>query len=262
MVRVNLLCIIILIHTCLFPRLVNQNADSSYIGSIAIGTPAVAYDVILDTGSADLWLAGSTCSTGCSQIQTFDTSSSSTFNNLSTSFSITYGSGAAAGALGSDVVQMAGFEVSSQTFGALDPSFMIKAYMQLLTTATTIAVCDEISSGLLSSPASGLFGLAWQSIASSGATPFWEALYESSVLDSPLFAFQLTRYQKRHVRRGPRARRNLHPRRDELLVVHRRHRVPEHPEQRGRVLDACDDGAERWEYQCGFGQWERDVCGD
>ncbi|EIM86445.1 aspartic peptidase A1 [Stereum hirsutum FP-91666 SS1] len=153
--------------------LVNQNADSSYIGSIAIGTPAVAYDVILDTGSADLWLAGSTCSTGCSQIQTFDTSSSSTFNNLSTSFSITYGSGAAAGALGSDVVQMAGFEVSSQTF----------------------AVCDEISSGLLSSPASGLFGLAWQSIASSGATPFWEALYESSVLDSPLFAFQLTRYQ-------------------------------------------------------------------
>lgn len=48
---------------------------------------------------------------------------------------------------------------------------------------------------MLSSPASGLFGLAWQSIASSGATPFWEALYESSVLDSPLFAFQLTRYQ-------------------------------------------------------------------
>lgn len=105
-------------------RLINQNADSSYIGSIAIGTPAVAYDVILDTGSADLWLAGSTCETGCSQIQTFDTSSSSTFNNLSTSFSITYGSGAASGALGSDVVQMAGFQVASQTFGAFSTSFI------------------------------------------------------------------------------------------------------------------------------------------
>ena len=32
--------------------IVNQNADSTYFGSLAIGTPPVAYDVILDTGSA------------------------------------------------------------------------------------------------------------------------------------------------------------------------------------------------------------------
>lgn len=32
--------------------MVNQNADSTYYGSIAVGTPPVAYNVILDTGSA------------------------------------------------------------------------------------------------------------------------------------------------------------------------------------------------------------------
>lgn len=32
--------------------IVNQNADSTYFGTLAIGSPPVAFDVILDTGSA------------------------------------------------------------------------------------------------------------------------------------------------------------------------------------------------------------------
>ena len=44
---------------------------------------------------------------------------SSTFTDLNTPFSISYGSGAARGTLGQDVVQFAGFEVSDQVFGKL-----------------------------------------------------------------------------------------------------------------------------------------------
>ncbi|KAJ6591613.1 aspartic peptidase domain-containing protein [Mycena vulgaris] len=150
----------------------NQGADSSFYGSLAIGTPAVSFDVILDTGSADLWVAGSTCTQGCSSVPTFDSSASSTFKNTSTPFSITYGSGAAAGTLASETVQMAGFSVSSQVFG----------------------VCDQVSSKLLTTPVSGLLGLAWQAIASSGATPFWQTLASGDSWDSPLMAFQLTRF--------------------------------------------------------------------
>ncbi|KAJ7668345.1 aspartic peptidase domain-containing protein [Mycena rosella] len=150
----------------------NQGTDSSFYGSLAIGTPAVSFDVILDTGSADLWVAGNTCQQGCSSVQTFDPSASSTFKNDSAPFSITYGSGAAAGALASDTVQMAGFSVANQVF----------------------AVCDEVTNELLTAPVSGLLGLAWKSIASSGATPFWETLASGNSWDSPLMAFQLTRF--------------------------------------------------------------------
>jgi cathepsin D len=56
-------------------------------------------------------------------------------------------------------------------------------------------LCDQISDGLLTQPVSGLLGLAWQALSSVGVMPFWQALYESNVLDEPLMAFYLTRYQ-------------------------------------------------------------------
>ncbi|KAG6329157.1 hypothetical protein ID866_9933 [Astraeus odoratus] len=152
--------------------LTNQNGDSSYYGSLAIGTPAVSFDVILDTGSADLWLADQSCKTGCSGVALYDPSSSSTFQNLSQSFSITYGSGEAAGTLVQDTVQMAGFSVENQVFAAV----------------------DEASSGLLTSPVSGLLGLGWQTISSSGSAPLWQTLASSGAWSDAVMSFQLTRF--------------------------------------------------------------------
>jgi len=153
--------------------LTNQGADSSFYGSLAIGTPPISFNVILDTGSADLWVADSSCKTGCGKVPTFNPDSSSSFKNASQPFAIQYGSGAAQGSLGSDIVQMAGFSVTNQVF----------------------AVCDAVTSGLLVSPVSGLLGLGWQSLASSGAAPLWQTLATSGSWDSPVMAFFLTRYQ-------------------------------------------------------------------
>ncbi|KAG7093524.1 hypothetical protein E1B28_007198 [Marasmius oreades] len=154
--------------------LVNQGLDSSFYGSLAVGTPAVSYNVVLDTGSADMWLAdSSSCGTSrCGGIPTFATSESSSVKDTKTPFSIVYGSGFASGRLVSDTVQMAGFSVSNQVFG----------------------LCNNVSQDLLSYPVSGLLGLAFQTIAASEATPFWEALVKDGTWDSPLMAFQLTRY--------------------------------------------------------------------
>lgn len=139
---------------------------------------------------SDLWLADSSCRTGCEEVTTFDATGSSTFTNLTRSFSITYGSGAAAGVLGQDIIQMAGFSVSSQTFGMR----RTRVHDSAGANARFSAAVDQVSDGLLTSPISGLMGLAFQTIAASGATPFWQNLVESGAWDSPVMSFQLTRY--------------------------------------------------------------------
>lgn len=122
-------------------------------------------------------------------MQKFDPTSSSTYKNLSTPFSITYGSGAAEGSLAQDTVQMAGFSVSNQVFGML----IVMPLADLMSDVRLTAVCDQITQGLLNSPVSGLIGLAFQTIASSGATPFWQTLVENGAWDQSLMSFQLTR---------------------------------------------------------------------
>jgi cathepsin D len=121
---------------------------------------------------SDLFVADIKCTIGCNGTPAFDSANSSTFQTKDTPFHIKFGSGQASGSIGQDVVEMAGFSVSKQTF----------------------AICDRISPGLINPPVSGLLGLAWRSISSSGAVPFWQALAAGGAWDSPVMSFHLTRY--------------------------------------------------------------------
>jgi cathepsin D len=146
--------------------------DSFYVGQIKIGTPAQDFNVILDTGSSDFWLADSGCSTaGCAALNLFDPTDSTSYQSSSTPFEVTYGSGAAEGTLASDTVSLAGYTVNSLTF----------------------AVCDQLAQGTLNAPASGIMGLGFQQLAASGATPFWQVLAEGSTFQKKVFTFQLAR---------------------------------------------------------------------
>lgn len=57
-------------------QLTNHNLDASYSGQVSVGTPGQAFDVVLDTGSADLWITGSGCS-GCGSQKKFNAAASS-----------------------------------------------------------------------------------------------------------------------------------------------------------------------------------------
>jgi cathepsin D len=155
----------------------DQGVDSSYIASLTIGTPPQSFEVVLDTGSSDLWLPSQNCPTCTTGSPIFDTSKSSTFKGTPTSsssnaeISIGYGSGAVQGTLGSDTVTMGGFTVPSQTFLSV----------------------DAMTSGLVDAPVSGLMGLAFDSLASTQATPFWQAVTNNNQLSAPEMSFWLAR---------------------------------------------------------------------
>jgi cathepsin D len=70
--------------------------------------------MILDTGSADLWVADTNCSSCPSSTQEFDPSKSSTFKGSTSGTTINYGSGQVSGELAQDAVSMGGFNISNQ----------------------------------------------------------------------------------------------------------------------------------------------------
>jgi cathepsin D len=50
-----------------------------------------------------------------------------------------------------------------------------------------------MTTGLVDAPVSGLMGLAFQPLASTGALPFWQAVTSSNLLSAPEFSFWLAR---------------------------------------------------------------------
>lgn len=151
--------------------MVNQHSDASYVGKINIGTPPQSFEVVLDTGSADLWVADTSCSS-CAGFPLWDPSKSSTSQQSNAPVEITYGSGTVAGSIIHDTVALGSFTVQRQTFLA----------------------ADELSSSLLDGDVSGILGLAFGDIAATQATPFWQTLWQNGQLSSPEMSFWLTRY--------------------------------------------------------------------
>lgn len=53
---------------------------------------------------------------------------------------------------------------------------------------------DSISSGLIDGQLAGIMGLAFDTIAATGATPFWQALLNANQFTNPEFSFFITRF--------------------------------------------------------------------
>jgi cathepsin D len=149
----------------------DEENDSSYSGVVSIGTPPQNFNLVLDTGSSDLWVATTSCTSCGSDIPEFNPSKSSTYKATSSQLEIDYGSGSAQGIVAQDSVTFGSFEMSQE-----------------------LLAVTNITSRLIDDGLSGIMGLGFASISALQTTPFWEALYNANDLAEPLFSFYLERY--------------------------------------------------------------------
>lgn len=124
--------------------------------------------MIFDTGSADLWVPSSKSSTSHSK---FNTGSSSTIETSSAEWDITYGTGSSQGFLARDVVQLGGQSIPKQIFALAD---------------TSAPVVESL-------PSDGICGLAFSTIATSGAPTVFENAITEKIVSNPYFGFYLQR---------------------------------------------------------------------
>ena len=74
--------------------LTDQEDDLEWTGSVTIGSNKQTFVIDFDTGSSDLWVPSSSCtSSTCSSKDTYDASASSTSEEENGTFSIEYGDG-------------------------------------------------------------------------------------------------------------------------------------------------------------------------
>ncbi|XP_028652957.1 pepsin A-like [Erpetoichthys calabaricus] len=146
--------------------------DAEYFGNISIGTPPQEFTVIFDTGSSNLWVPSSLCSSpACTNHSLFDGNQSSTFLSTNQNLAIQYGTGSMTGILGYDVVTITGIEVTNQEFG--------------------LSV-TEPGDTFTYAPFDGILGLAYPVISSSGATPVFDNMMDQGLVSEDLFSVYLS----------------------------------------------------------------------
>ncbi|KAJ7916112.1 aspartic peptidase domain-containing protein [Mycena leptocephala] len=153
-------------------NIIDLSSDTYYSIPISIGTPPKQFSLALDTGSSDLWVAGTTCS-GCSPgFVPYDPSASSTaVLNGTAPVTIAFGTGSATGSVFTDTIQMGTYSVEKSTF----------------------MVAASVSTNLIVSEISGVLGLAFQGLAKTGGTPFWQSIITSGQTAAPEMGLWLAR---------------------------------------------------------------------
>ncbi|XP_046896019.1 pepsin A-like [Hypomesus transpacificus] len=148
-----------------------NDADLSYYGVISIGTPPQSFSVIFDTGSSNLWVPSVYCSSqACQNHKKFNPQQSSTYQSTGQTLSIQYGTGSMTGMLAYDTVQVGGITVNQQILGLSETEAPFMANM----------VAD------------GILGLAFPSIASSGATPVFDNMMSQNLVSEDVFSVYLS----------------------------------------------------------------------
>eukprot|EP00948_MAST-09A_sp_MAST-9A-sp1_P004276 g4276.t1 len=149
---------------------INDFENAQYYGSVNIGTPGQAVNVIFDTGSSNLWVSNIA---GNPLHHHYDHSKSTTYKANNTIFNIRYGSGPVSGFMSADKMDLGnGFVVDDYTFAEVNNTKGLgKAY--------TIGKFD------------GILGLGWDRLSVNKVKTPFQAVIDSGLVEDQSFSFFL-----------------------------------------------------------------------
>ncbi|GAA5890709.1 hypothetical protein JCM6882_000632 [Rhodosporidiobolus microsporus] len=149
----------------------SQPLDIMIHGPVSVGTPGQDFQLLFDTGSSDMWVYSK--GTGATEPEWDADRSSTAITRPYVPWSIQYGKGEQTGYLHQDTVTVGGYTVNDTIFAA----------------------ATSLHSAFNSYPISGIFGLGFGSIASSGYAPWFERLINEGRVDEQYFGIYFVRAQ-------------------------------------------------------------------
>ncbi|KIY66525.1 acid protease [Cylindrobasidium torrendii FP15055 ss-10] len=155
-----------------------QAEDVGYYGPMSFGTPPQTFQVLVDTGSADLWVGGEGCRNDenggdCGPHHFLGPRSSSSFHSTDENWVIWYGSGAVAGLLATDHVSIGGLTVKNHRFG--------------------VATNESLDFTSEDVPFDGIFGLARSRASRQKAPSYLEVMKSSGLIKHAIASIKIPR---------------------------------------------------------------------
>ncbi|KAH9973347.1 acid protease [Lactifluus volemus] len=145
---------------------------SQWYGLVDIGLPFQEFNVLFDTGSADLVVASMLCESSCTGHTRYIPEASVTSRNLNKLVDLTY---------------MSGGEISGEQYTDVVTVARLAALGQTFVAATQF---NDVFS-IANFAGDGLFGLGFQSISKLNAPTVLQTLVSEDALDNSTFAFKL-----------------------------------------------------------------------
>ena len=145
--------------------------NAQYFADIELGSPPQSFKVILDTGSANLWVPSESCtSIACLLHKKYDNSLSKTYQANGSEFQIHYGSGSMEGFVSRDTLRIGDLDVKDQDFAeAIKEPGLAFAFGKF----------------------DGILGLAYDTISVNKIVPPFYRMKEQNLLDQNQFGFYL-----------------------------------------------------------------------